>query len=226
MNSIKIKIADVDVLVTASEKNIQLNDLPTEKFESVWNQVVADYSGYEVFFCFNSERMELGQKVPIEQLTKIKAAIIDDMLNFKLHSDRFTMVELENGLEVELLTETEFAEFATFHDHHNPDMFWTSDRIKKRRNIWQIHTLKKNKQLEGYVMTMITNKNTEIFAIKADCNATFKALLTTTCQNAFAIGKKEILYMIEKGALTSHQQIAMNLGFKETGFYQGFQVYL
>jgi len=226
METTIIKIEGVKLLLTESEKNIQINDISEEKFELVWERVVADYPKYEVFFCFNSERMAHNQKVPSEYLSKVNANRIDDMLNFKLNADDFTFPEFGNELEITLLTEEKFDEFATFHDSRNPDMFWTSDRIKKRADIWQIHTLKKNEQLAGYIMTMITDRNTEIFVIESDCDTIFEVLLATACQSAFVIGKKEMLYMIERAEPTNQQQIAKDLGFKETGFYQGFQVFL
>jgi len=224
MNSVKIKIEDVESLVTESEKNIQINDIPEEKFELVWEHLRMGYSGYEVFFCFNSERMQPNQKVPVEFLDKINANRIDDMLNFKLSEDDFTPTE--NELEIAMLTGEGFSEFATFHDNRNPDMFWTSARLKKRLDIWQILTLKKSGRLIGYTMTMITTRNTEIFVIESEDELTFKALLSTTSQHAFAVGKKEILYMVDRGAPEHHQQIAKDLGFRNTGFYQGFQVFL
>ena len=226
MNTTEIKIADVRLLVTESEKNIQINDIPEEKFEFVWERVVSQYSGYEVFFCFNSERMAKNQKVPVEFLDKIRAKCIDDMLNFKVRTGDFNAASLDGKVEIALLTEVGFDEFATFHDTRNPDMFWTSKRIKKRLDIWQIHTSKKNGRLDGYVMMMSTAKNTEIFAIESCDDLVFKTLLSTACQNAFTIGKKEVLYMIDTIARASHQQAALEIGFKETGFYQGFQVYL
>ena len=226
MNTIEITIADVKLFVTETEKNIQINDIPAATFGLVWGHVKAQYPGYEVFFSFNSERMTPNQQVPATQLTEIGVNRIDDMLNFKLQQADFNLNNYQNELEIILLTDATFAEFAAFHDARNPGMYWTSARLQKRPDLWQIHTLTTNGQLTGYVMTMFAPSNTEIFAIESDDLVTFEALLTTACQNAFTLGRKEVLYMLDATVATSHQQTVKELGFNKTGFYQGFQIQL
>jgi len=220
-----VKFEEVELLVTESEKNIQINDISEEKIAAVWERMLRDYPGYEIFFSFNSERMPAKQEVPIQFLDKINAELVDDTLIFRLKEIDFTP-EIENKLEIAPLTEAGFDEFAEFHDHRNPDFFWTSKRIKARLDIWQIHTLNKNKQLMGYAMIMLTKQIAEIFTVESDDEFEFKALLSTACETAFTAGKTEVLYMIEKAAPTNYHQIAKDLGFKEVGYYQGFRLCL
>ena len=223
MNTTMVKVEDTELFITEPEKSIQINDLPEDKAEVIWKWILVNYPDYETFFSFNSERMGNNHEIPTEFLAEINAQLVDDALNFSLNVKDFTP---GNGdeLEIRVLTEAEFAGFAKLHDHCSPNFFWTSKRLQERLDIWQIHTLETDGNLVGYVMTMITNQNfAEIFKIKSNNELEFKALLSTTCQAAFTNGKTEILYMIEKVAPTSHQQVAINLGFKETGFYKGFR---
>jgi len=229
MKTTVVKLEGTELLITESEKNIQINDIPEEKVGAVWECMLRDYAGYEIFFCFNSERMLAKQEIPIRFLDEVNAELIDDTLIFRLEVTDFTS-EIESNLEIAPLTEVGFDGFATFHDHRNPDFFWTSKRIKARLDIWQIHTLNKKGQLTGYVMTMVGQRHSkqiaEIFTIESDDELEFTALLSRTCQTAFTAGKTEVVYMIEKSAPTNYRQIARDLGFKEAGFYQGFRVYL
>ena len=229
MKNTIVKIENVELLITESEKYMQINDISEEKIAIVWERISTDYPGYEVFFSFNSERMAVDQKVPVQFLARINAKIVDDTLNFRLKKENFSS-EVKKELEIVQLTEADFDEFSQFHDSRNPDFFWTNKRIKERLSIWQIHILKEKGQLSGYVMTMIKQRNleyqAEIFAIEVNNESEFKTLLSTTCQSAFAIGKTEILYMIEKTAPARYQEIAVEIGFKETGFYQGFRTFL
>jgi len=223
MNTTVVKLEDVSLYVTKSEKSIQINDVKQEKIATIWEHLVTEYPDYEVFFSFNSERMGSNQEIPTEFLAEINAQLVDDALNFSL-SSKDNVSDHESELEINLLSEAEFAEFAKFHDYYNPDFFWTSKRIQECQDIWQIHILKTYGHLSGYAMTLISDQNfAEIFTIKSNNKLEFKALLSTTCKTAFASGKTGILYMIEKASPASHQQMAKGLGFKETGFYKGFR---
>jgi len=223
MKTTLVKVQNIPLFITESEKSIQINDVIPENIVAIWEYLKADYAGYEVFFSFNSERMGSNQEIPLEFLAEINAILVDDTLNFRLNVEDFKP-ESGNELEISPLTEAGFAEFAQLHDYCNPDFFWTSKRLRDCLDIWQIHTLKSCEQLTGYVMTMLTKKNfAEIFTIESHNELEFKALLSTACKTAFTGGKAEILYMIEKATLTNHQQAAIDLGFKKTGFYKGFR---
>ena len=198
MKNIVVKIEEVEILITESEKYMQINDIPEEKIAIVWDRILTDYSGYEVFFSFNSERMAADQKIPVQFLAKINAKIVDDTLSFWLKKENFTSAT-ENDLEIVPLTENDFNDFSQLHHSRNPDFYWTTKRIKERSSIWQIHIFKKKGQLSGYVMTMTKQRNlegsAEIFAIEANNESEFKTLLSTTCQSALSLLGKRKFYI-------------------------------
>ena len=212
-------IKNIRLLVTQSENNIQINDISETELESIWDELCATYPNFEIFFCFNSERMMPNQTIPYDLLKNLNMEKIDDMLNFKL---RNCIPSKNSDSDISLLTEDTFDEFANFHDSRNSGMFWTSARIRQKLDIWRIHILKSCGVITGYSMMMTTDKNTEIFAIIADNDLEKQAIIQATCNDIFSEGRGEVLFMIDADDVVL-QKIAKNIGFKQTGFYQGFQ---
>jgi len=210
--------------INEQEKFIQINDISAEALSATWAQLVKDYPGYEVFFSYNSERMADGQVVPVGELAEIGAELVDDMLAFRLRFSNFKPIT-ETNLSITPLDEAGFSTFAEFHDQHYPDIYWTSERIAKRLDIWQIFTLKEDGQITGYTMAMVTPNNAEIFAIVPADDLSFKTLLATACNQVFTVEKEEVLYMIDRKAATN-QTLAKEVGFEKTGFYQGYRFIL
>jgi len=221
MQSVNKYIKNIRLYVTESEKNLQINDITATELESIWGDVCDAYPNFEIFFSFNSERMTSSQTIPYGLLENLKMEKIDDMVNFKLSKANFTGLS-DFELDISLLTEDNFDEFAAFHDSRNGDMFWTSTRIGKKFDIWRIHILKKCGATTGYSMMMATEKNTEIFAVVADVESEKQAILQVACKNIFAEGRNEVLFMIDAND-EALQEIARVIGFKQTGFYQGFR---
>ena len=204
------------------EKFIQINDITGDELVANWEQLVKNHPSYEVFFSYNNERMANDPVIPITELTEIGAKLVDDMLIFRLRFSNLKSIAKTNS-NVALLTEAEFSEFAEFHGKQHPDIYWTSERIAKRPDIWQIFTLKEDGQITGYAMTMLTPSNAEIFSIVSTDDFSFKTLLATACNHVFTVEKEDVLYMIDRTD-SINQALAVDLGFEETGFYQGFRV--
>ena len=224
METVKINENGVDIFVTEAENYIQINDLIEKQAESTWEYLLANYPSFDLFFSFNSERMKRSEAIPTQFLAEINAELVDDTLNFTLKAEDLNDKN-SNNLETTRLTEAEFDTFAKFHDAKNPNIYWTSKRIKARFDLWQIQISKKGNQINGYSMLMITEKIAEIFTIYAENELIFEALLQESCKNAFAESSPEILYLIDRVEI-KQQQCARKLGFKETGFYRGYQVKL
>ena len=210
--------------IIEEEKYIQINDMTAQELVETWSQLVTNYRGYDVFFSYNNERMAVGQVVPTAELAEIGAELVDDMFAFKLRFDNLKLIT-KTTADVILLDETNFAEFAEFHDARHPSMYWTSARIKDRLDLWQIHILKTDGRIAGYVMTMMAPTMAEVFVVVAEDETSFKNLLIASCNQVFSMDKKEILYMIDKTDVVK-QSYVLELGFEKTGFYQGFRVKL
>jgi len=221
------KIDDIELMITESEKSIQINEVPENKMAKIWAHLVDEYVGYEVFFCFNSERATGNLEIPIDFLDEMGAERLDDTVIFRLREERF-LPSLIGKIGIFPLDETTFSEFASFHDRRHPDFFWTSQRLWERLELWQIHLLYEEKVLIGYVMTLMEQRHVpkmaEIFQVEAADGFRFQSLLETTCEIAFDKGKTEVLYMVEKSDMEMRQEVLRNIGFREVGFYQGFRI--
>ena len=142
-------IDGIDIFVNEKEKYLQLNDI-SDLSEAKWGVIAERYSGYDVTFCYH------GTSAPVEFLAKIGAESIDDCVEMRLYS---VMSFFSEAMDVSLIDETTFDEFALLHDERNPDMYWTSERIRGDFARWNIFALRNNNSISGYIMMAILQDN-------------------------------------------------------------------
>lgn len=53
--------------------------------------------------------------------------------------------------EVVLLTDKYYKEYGVFHDKHNPNMYWNSERIFEKIDIWKIYVIMKEGKIVGSI---------------------------------------------------------------------------
>ena len=207
----KVTIAGVDILVDSEEKYLQINDVYDLR-ESLWNQIAERYAGFDAVFCYHSTT------APEEFLASIGAVMVDDCVEMRLHNDE-TLVTASP--DIYLVDDTSFDAFAALHDKRNPDMYWTSVRIRSDLARWGIVTSQIDGQITGYAMVAMWDPfAAEIFCIEASDVEHSLSLIIAAARYAFEAGKPEVLYMADKGA--KQQTVAQLAGFCTTGFYQGY----
>jgi len=207
------KILGIDVLVDEAEKYLQIND-SFDMDISFWEQLQSRYAGYDVAFCYHNSAP------PVEFLSSIGAAIVDDSIEMRLSKDEpLTAI----AHDIHPIDESSFGEFAALHDRRNPDMYWTSGRVGEDLSRWGIFAGVTCGVMTGYVMmAMWDPAQAEIFCVEADNAERGLSLIIAAAQHAFLAGKPQVLYMADKG--TMQRAAATSAGFRDTGYYQGFMV--
>jgi len=227
-------VAGVEVVV--SDDSLHINDIFEPEILQLWGLLEAKYPGYGVFFCYHNA------EEPGDFLTEIGAEIVDDCVEFRLEPedlfhtgspvDSFAPTDGNLAQPAGMLTqptgldESRFAEFAALHDSLSANMFWNSTRISDNREKWRIFVLSDEDEISGYVMTAIWPPTlAEIFGVVAATESESRALLTAATLDAFALGKQEVLVMVE----TDNAQelaAARAVGFRETSYYRGYKAQL
>ena len=126
------------------------------------------------------------------------------------------------------LTEQYYAGFSEFHNHHNPDVFWTGEKLLDALDKFRIHIAIENKTIVGAV---VTSKQTEpeiFFLTLAEHHQVLrygKPLLLHAAKSAYCDGAEEILSMVDKkrsDLLITFEEV----GFKRTDTCLSYKIYL
>jgi len=205
----KIIIAGSEVLVDESERYIQLNDVNLTDICDLWKQIKIRYLGYDVMFCYHNAITTNSF------LNEIGAILIDDNVEMRLSPENFIATDRN---DVKQISESDFDSFTVYHDNHNPEMYWSSERIKKDLSRWAIFALHTDKRITGYILLALWNS--EIFCVNAVSQIEAEALITVAAKFAFGHGKNELLFMADKDTII--QKAALAAGFRVTGQYKGY----
>jgi len=215
MNSLTLN--GIEIFVDEVGKYIQINDISDKDLSAIWESLREGFLGYELMLCFRDI------DAPITALSEIGAEVLEDCIKLQVTPSDFSFCE---SSDVTLLRKADFTTFATLHDTTNPDCFWTSERILSNVDIWRIFTLRKDNDIIGYSTVMIDQRDSaigEIFFIEADNHFHRKALLSAASQSAFENDKSTVIYMVDR-ANTNIYNVAIEVGFKEVGYYIGYQI--
>ncbi|MCL1935004.1 MAG: hypothetical protein FWF57_01285 [Defluviitaleaceae bacterium] len=197
------------------EKYLQIDDATEDEIKDIWKGILFANSGFEVFFTYNSERKQI--KVPYEYLKEIGTTMVDDTVIYKLKSKDFKPTNIL-PYTAELVDYINFTEFANIHDKKHPNMYWTSERIRQRLNLFEIYILRIENEITGYIITMLGKTYNEVMICDAVYTDDFKILIETICKE-----KNEVIYMIDVKERDRFATLE-NMGFKMTGVYTGFKI--
>jgi len=223
-----ITIKGVEIFLDAPEKYIQINDISGDDLTEVHTALAEQYPGYELTLCFRDV------PIPEKALAAIGADVLEDCHAMKVTPQEFTPKDCGEIVLLDLsdlLNNEAFAEFAALHDRINPapDMFWSSQRILKRRDIWRILVLREEGKITGYTMIMMALRNNaglgEIFCVEADTAPYREALFSAAVRCAFENGKTTVLRMVECDDI-NEKEAALAVGFRITGHYRGYTAVL
>jgi len=228
----------VELLLEPAENYLQVNDVTEDDLRGIWPHLLEKFPGNEAFFCFRNV------PIPMEYLTKIGGVLLDDNIELRLSVSDFEkhaeIGGIANGTatdgtethNIAVITPENFDAFAKAHDTNNPDMYWTSRRIRERMDVWRIFACANKGIITDYIMVMHPlnevlepHSVSEIFCCQSKDTAKAKALLTAAALSSFANGVDEILYMIDKDEEIC-KNATVSIGFRECGFYQGYKVIL
>ena len=209
----KIHVAGVEILIDEPKRYIQADDVCEGNLRELWKIIESCYAGYTVMYCYHNT------VVPVELLREIGVTLADDCVEMRI--SRADLGDLSEKKIVRITQDT-FEEFAACHDEHNPEMYWTSERIKEDLSQWDIHAIVNDDEITGYVLMALWNPvEAEIFCVVAADNEQMQALIAAGVKSAFEAGKTEALYMADRNS--AEQEAAMSVGFQETGYYVGYK---
>lgn len=181
----------------------------------------ANYSNYQMYFGYPRENEDA-----INFLKVIKAELVESSLTMELKKDDFVRSSICN--DVILLERDRYDEYAAFHDKHNPDMYWTSERIFDSLNIWKIYIIVEKQKIVGSIfIKLLKNDQAEIFGISIDKEYEHKGLelklLSEAIYDIFTQDKEEILYFVDEDAI-DELQATLKTGFKQIDNYRCYKL--
>lgn len=194
-------------------------------FEAVATLFIAylklNYPGYEMNFGFPKEHVEANL-----YFNSIQAKPMDVSLTMKLMTEDFSCKLIDN--EVIQLDENHLDEYASFHDLHNPTMYWNGRRISENFDIWNIFFIKQDTQIIGSIFIQhSTNTELEIFGVSI--NPDYKMhgleakLLRTALHYTLTPEIKEVFYFIDEDNQVE-EAITKKLGFKLIDTYRSYKL--
>jgi len=216
------KIGDIEVLVGRDAEYLQVNDISEEKLREILPLIRREYAGFKIMLCYHNSI------APDVYLREISAELVDNAKEMRLSPRSLSRALSEDDrilpenadFAVHLIDEGNFDVFAKFHDVYNPDIYWTSSRIREKPDIWRIHAYAENNKISGFIMVM---SDYEVFSVAAANSLQSKRLMAVAAADAFTRGSSQIMYMADKTD-TVNTEAASDVGFAECGFYKGYRL--
>ena len=119
-------------VIVINNKHIQVNDYQPknpDEYSAFWQNIKKDYKGCKIDFCFHN------CEVPLDFMKAINAGILEACIETRLFPPGF---DIENE-PTTIITKDNFKLFSKIHDDVNPDMYWTSKKIKQDMSCWFIN---------------------------------------------------------------------------------------
>lgn len=183
----------------------------------------SNYSGYKMYFGYPVENEKA-----INYLKDIKAKPVDASITMNLKKVDFVRADVFD--EVVLLTDKYYKEYGVFHDKHNPNMYWNSERIFEKIDIWKIYVIMKEGKIVGSIfIKFIGDTESEVFGISVDEEYKYDnfelMLLSEGVYNIFQDGREQMLYFVDEDDEVS-LEASLKVGFKQIDTYRSYEVSL
>jgi hypothetical protein len=193
-----------------------------EAFQTFYSELKEKYPGCTFDFVYTET------DAPEELMHEIGAELIDSCVEMRLtEAEEHGPVEscavsaacvANTACAVEPVTPATFDVFAEIHDRKNPDMYWTSARIKADMARWRIYRAD-----DGYILLGIWDAAAEVYALEAADIPAKASLLRQACTFAFRINKTGVVWMVDEDK-PEEIKMAEVMGFVRTGGYRCYRV--
>ncbi len=184
--------------------------------------LMAIHPGYEILFGYPVENEEA-----IDYLRKIGAELIEASLVMELERDSFNYNEEDNTPRVKRLEPKYYQQFATLHDACNPDVYWNSERILEKIDLWDIFIILHDEEIVGSINIRPYQNNAEIFAVSVNPLYNGKgfeaALISQSLRILLDKGVEYVLYFVEKGHIYE-EEAALSCGFRVKDDYVLYRI--
>lgn len=176
---------------------------------------------------FKSYDMIIGYTSKDKNILKVleqKGEIFEKAEFFKLYKNNLKIKDIRE--DIRLLTTDDLEDFSDIHDKINPDMYWTSERLKKNLDNWRIFVYREMGKIKSYIMSQVyTDLTGEIFNIT---NVGFldrsiiEDLVYIVCKDMFDIGVTDIVSSCDMESYEKDPYY--KLGFERTNDYIGYNI--
>lgn len=176
---------------------------------------------------FKSYDMIIGYTSKDKNILKVleqKGEIFEKAEFFKLYKNNLKIKDIRE--DIRLLTTDDLEDFSDIHDKINPDMYWTSERLKKNLDNWRIFVYREMGKIKSYIMSQVyTDLTGEIFNIT---NVGFldrsiiEDLVYIVCKDMFDIGVTDIVSSCDMESY--EKDLYYKLGFERTNDYIGYNI--
>jgi hypothetical protein len=188
-----------------------------EAFQLFYDELIKKYPACALDFVYTET------DAPEEQMNEIGAKKVDSCVRLRLpDADAFNYANdgaACTAYAIDPVTPATFDAFAEIHDRKNPDMYWTSARIKAAMSRWRIYRAD-----EDYILLGIWDDAAEVYALEAKDIPAMASLLRQACTFAFRINKTGVIWMVDEDK-PDEIKLAEGLGFVKTGVYRSYRVY-
>lgn len=218
-------IGTINLLVIKDDKYLECigGILAKNDFNLVATQFInylkVNYSSYEIDFGY-----PLENKDAISFLQGINAKLMDSSITMLLKKDDF--VKTLNYNEVELLEANYYDEYAIFHDKHNPNIYWTSEKIFDKFDIWKIYIIRKEEKIVGSIFVKVKYNVVEVFGISIDEEYKKQGvelkLLSESINDILKKWNEDILYFVGEDKI-DELNATLELGFKQIDTYRSYK---
>ena len=212
-----IKINGIEIYVEESDRYVQVNDISEHDLKTVWESINRQFPGYEFVFCFRNVA------IPKDALAEIGAEVLEDCIYMQATKEGYIPAATAGVVPLE---KADFPIFAQLHDKINPEVRQSRQIWDEWDRVWRIFVVKHDGAVTGYVMLNIAITGGdigEIFAVVAENHAQRMALISAAVDYAFAARKATVVYMVERDIVCEYKA-ALELGFRDIGFYIGYVV--
>ena len=210
----KIDIDGIEVFVEDNDQYLQINDICDADLSRIWGKIKIDYASYDKWLCYHNT------KIPLALLDEIGAVLKDDNIEMRLANNNFNYSEIFGIVRI---TDENFDEFSVYHNETNPEMYWTSERIRRDLSRWGIFSLQPDTDTAAYILlSMWDSVQSEIYCVEASDRSQCEDLIAYAAKYAFDNSKAEILYMADIDSIGL--KAAKAVGFTVTGVYKGYMI--
>ena len=111
-------------IIAFDDNHLQINEYhqkSVDEHNEFWQEIVNKYTGYSVDFCYHN------REAPVDYMKMINAKLLEDCIEFRLLYHNVSL-SLDDSLMV--ITTLNFDLFSRMHDVMNPDMYWSSEKIR------------------------------------------------------------------------------------------------
>lgn len=177
-----------------------------------------EYTGYEIYLGYPKENT-----LAINYCKNKKIPLIESSTDFRLKSSEFTGFSEPN--RIRRITETDFFEYAKYHEEQFQGIYWTSERLRQRMDQWRIYIHQTKELIDGCIFLNVWESSCEIFGLAntSGDNALTTLLLSHSLSETIHNDNVEDIIFFVEDKDQAFANAAKNVGFTYHNSYCCFR---